>query len=137
VRVLEDDLGAMHVGFDRVHRLLDDQLPSDGGGEMKDDVAAVDELRQERLVVHRVDEGLEPGASLEVRDVVDRTGREGVENEDLVAVVQQRLGQMGADEPGAPRDQCPHADVSVARIAAATRSSCSFWRAGYSGSDTT
>ena len=40
VRVLEDDLGAVHVGLDRVDRLLDDQLHADGGGEVNDDVAA-------------------------------------------------------------------------------------------------
>ena len=51
VRVLQHDLGAVHVGLDRVHRLLDDQLHADGGGEVKDDVAAIDELGEQRLVV--------------------------------------------------------------------------------------
>jgi hypothetical protein len=45
--VFQHDLGAVHVGFDRVHRLLDDQLDADGRGEMKDDVAAVDELGEQ------------------------------------------------------------------------------------------
>ena len=61
VRVLQHDLGAMHVGLDRVHRLLDDQLHADSGGEMEDDVAAVDHLGEQRLVGHRVDDVREAG----------------------------------------------------------------------------
>ena len=84
--MLEHDFGAVHVGFDRVDRLLDDQLDADRRGEVKDDVAAIDELGEQRLVVDRVDEVLEPGASLQVRDVVDRSGRQVVEDQDLVAL---------------------------------------------------
>ena len=77
VRVLQHDFGAVHVGLDRVDRLLDDQLHADRGGEMKDDVAAIDELGQQRLVVDRVDEVLEAGAPLEVRDVLHRARSRG------------------------------------------------------------
>ena len=86
VRVLQHDLGAVHVGLDRVHRLLDDQLDADGGGEMKHDVAAIDQLGEQRLVVDRVDEVLESGAPFQVRDVVDRAGRQVVEDQHLMAV---------------------------------------------------
>ena len=57
--MLEHDLGAVHVGLDGVDRLLDDQLDADRGGEMEDDVAAIDQLGEQRLVGDRVDEVLE------------------------------------------------------------------------------
>ena len=47
--VAQDHLGAVHVGFDRVHRLLDDQLDAYGGGEVKDDIGAIDELGDDRV----------------------------------------------------------------------------------------
>ena len=62
VRVPQHDLGAVHVGLDRVHRLFDDLLHADRCGEMEDDVAAVDELGQERLVLDGVDRVAEAGA---------------------------------------------------------------------------
>ena len=55
VRVLQHHLGAVHVGLDRVHRLLDDQLHADGGGQVEHDVALVDQLGQQRFVGDRVD----------------------------------------------------------------------------------
>ena len=78
--MLEHDLGAVHVGLDRVDGLLDDQLHADRGRQVEDDVAAVDELGQQRLVRDRVDGVVEPRLVLQVRDVVDRrrsTGRRG------------------------------------------------------------
>ena len=108
VGVLEHHFGAVHVGLDRADRLLDDQLDADGRGEMKNDVAAVDELREERLVLDRVDEVFESAAALEMRDVFDGAGRQVVEDEHLVAAIEQRLGEMRADEPGAAGDQRAH-----------------------------
>ncbi len=65
---------------------------------MKHDIAAVDELGEKRLVVHRVDEVLEAGPALEVRDVINGSCREIVEDEHVIAVRQQRLGEIGPDE---------------------------------------
>ena len=107
----EHDLGAVDVGFDRVHRRFDDQLDADGGGEMDDDVAAIDELGEHRLVRDGVDGVVELRVRLEVRDVVDRSGRQIVEREDFVAALEQRLGQMRADEARAARYQT-HACIS-------------------------
>ena len=106
--MFENDLGAVHVGLDRIDGLLDDQLHADGRREMKDHVAAIDEFGEERLVVDRVDEVLEAGAALEVGDVVDRSGRQVVENQDLVPLLEQRIRQMGSDEPRAAGDQRSH-----------------------------
>jgi hypothetical protein len=46
-------------------------------------------------------------------DVLDRTGREIVENEDLVAPLQKRLAEVRADEPGTPRNQHPHSILLI------------------------
>ena len=52
---LQHDFGAVDVGLDRVDRRLDDQLDADRGGQVEDDVGAVDELGQQRLVRDAVD----------------------------------------------------------------------------------
>ena len=124
VRVLEHDLGAVHVGLDRAHRRFDDQLHADGGREVEDDVAAIDELGQQRLVRDRVDRcSRNPGAALEVRDVVDRPGRQVVEDEHLVAAVEQRVGQVRSDEAGAAGEQCFHRRQSSQTMALGRRAS--------------
>ena len=86
--MLEHDLGPVHVGLDGVHRLFDDELDADRRREMKDHIAAVYQLGQQRLVVDRVDEVLETPAPFDVRDVVDRAGGQIVENQHLVALVE-------------------------------------------------
>ena len=111
VRVLEDDFGAVHVGFDRVHRLLDDQLHADGGREVKHDVAAIDQLREQRFVRDRVDRVGKTRAALEMGDVVDRSGRQVVEHDDLVPIVEQPLGEMRSDETGTAGDERLHARI--------------------------
>ena len=109
VRVLQHDLGAVHVGLDRVHRLLDDQLHADRRGQVEDDVAAVDHLGQQRFVGHRVDGVREAGVALQMADVVDRAGGQVVEHRHFVAVAQQPFGEVRSDEPGASGDQGFHA----------------------------
>src|SRR5260221_7966120 len=117
---------------------------------MKDDVAAIDELGEQRLVFDRVDEILEPGPALEVGDVVDRSGREVVEDQDLVPLRQQRIRQMRSDESGSACNEraqivrsfqsgtgAPVPFPSNAWMAAATSSTCSTPSAGCSGNETT
>ncbi len=108
VRVLQHDLGAVHVGLDGVDRLLDDQFDADRGGEMEHHVAAIDQLRQQRLVGHRVDEVFEPGPPFQMGDVVDRSGGQVVQDLHLVALIEQRFGEMGPDESGPASDQRSH-----------------------------
>jgi hypothetical protein len=86
--VLENDFGAVHVGFYGVHRLFDDQFDTDGRGEVKHHVAAVDQFGEQRLVVDGVDEVFEPRSALQVPDVVDRSGRQIIEDEDFVTLFQ-------------------------------------------------
>ena len=74
----------MHVGFDRVDRPLDDEFYADCGGEVKDDIASIDPLGEQRLVVDRVDDIGETGRALEMREVLDRAGRQIVDDPDFM-----------------------------------------------------
>ena len=141
VGVLQHNLGAMHVRFDRMYRLLDNQLHPDGGCKVEHHVASVDELGQQRFVVDRVDEVFEPGPAFEMGDVVDRSGREIIQDQHLAALIEQRFRQMRPDEPGAAGYQRTHAVRPVAgrnaRSAAATSFTSSLLMAGLSGSEIT
>ena len=67
----EDDLGAVHVGFDGAHRAFDDQLHADGGRQVQDNVAAIDEFCHHPGLVHAVNRVVEARMSLEVGDVIN------------------------------------------------------------------
>ena len=41
----------MHVGLERVHGILNDQLDANGGGQMEHDVRTVDELGHHEFTV--------------------------------------------------------------------------------------
>jgi len=101
--VVEHVLRPVEVGDDRVDRLLDDQPGTDRGGEVIDHVNLVHQLVHDRVREHRIDDEVELGAVLQVRDVVHGPRREVVERVDLPAVVQQELGEVRADEAGAAR----------------------------------
>ena len=110
VRVLQHDLGAVHVGLDRVHRLLDDQLHADGGGKMEDDVAPVDHLGEQRLVGHRVDRRTRSRACpSDARCCRSSrwTGCRGPPPRGRRC--EQAFGEVRSDEPGASGDQGFHA----------------------------
>ena len=53
---------------------------------------------------HRVDDEVETRSIAKMLDVVERPGREVVQNPDLVAFVQEQLREMRADEAGAAGD---------------------------------
>src|SRR5207247_95072 len=57
---------------------------------------------------HVVAHQAEPGPRLEGRDVLRRPGDEVVHADDLPALVQEELAEVGADETRATRDQRPH-----------------------------
>ena len=88
VCVLEDDFGAVNVCLDRVNRLLDEQLDANGGGQMKDNIASIDEFCEQRLVTDGIDEIFETRLSLQMGDIFYRDGRQIVENYNLVPMSQ-------------------------------------------------
>src|SRR5262249_10279636 len=96
----EHDFGSVNIGLDGSDRAFDDQLDTDGGGQMADHVTAVYQLREHRLVVDAVDDQAESRVVLEVLDVVDFPGGEVVDDLDGVAPRQASVGEMRADEPG-------------------------------------
>ena len=123
VGVLQHDFRAVHVRFDRPHRLFDDQAHADGRGEVIHDVAAIDQLGQQRLVFDRVDGVVELGVVPELVDVLDRSRRQVIDGIDLVALRHHRLAQVGANEPHSSGDQYTHSVVRSSRcksIAAGT-----------------
>ena len=127
--MLQHDLGAVHVRFDRVDRLFDDQLHAHRGGKMENHVVAVDQLREQRLVREGIDHVLEFRVDLQMADVADGPGRQVVDDVDLVARIQQCLGQVRPDKARASCNQRSHDASSFpplvaanAEIAPATRS---------------
>ena len=78
------------------------------GREMIDDVSAIDQFGDERLVHHRIDDVFESLAALEVDDVVHRSRRQIVHDENAVALREKRLGQMRSDEPRAAGEKGLH-----------------------------
>src|SRR5262245_6598551 len=129
----------MHVGFDGVDWLLDDQSDADGGRKVEDHVGVIDQLGEQRLVVHGFNVIAEPRAAFQMCDVVDRSGGQIVEDDHLMAGVEQGFRQMGADEAGSSRDQHAHASYPFgkAQIDLATSSMSASASAGYIGSDST
>ena len=57
----EDDFGAMDGGADGSHRLIDDQLHADRGGQMKDGVALAHEDVDGGVILDRAANKLEIG----------------------------------------------------------------------------
>ena len=138
VGVLEHDFGAVHVGLDRVDRALDDQFDADRGGEVEDDVGAIDPARRAAARCRPCRSCRGSRARLEMRDVVDRAGRQVVEHLDLVAALRAALGEVRADEARAAGDQgfhaveCPFTNAPISRVTRVTSAST---RRGCIGSD--
>ena len=81
-----------------MHGLLDDQPDADGGRQVVDDVALVDELADDRRREDGVDDEVEVGSVAQVLDVAMRAGGKVVEDVDLPAPPSSMLGEVGADE---------------------------------------
>src|SRR6185503_2287379 len=98
----------------------------------------VDQFGQKWFVGDRIDRVGEATAPLQMRDVVDRTGREVVEDAHLVAVVEEPFGEMRADEAGTAGDErlharmCPLSNASIPKQIRSTSVSVKRW---WSGSD--
>ena len=71
-------------------------------------VGPIDHLRDQRIVEDGIDRVVKIRVALEVCDVVDRSRRQVVERVHRVAVVEQRLGEVRADEARSAGDQNSH-----------------------------
>ncbi len=68
------DFGAVDVRLEGVYRILDDELHSHGGGEVKDDIGAIHELGDDSVIEDGVDGVVKSGTPFEMGDVLDRAG---------------------------------------------------------------
>src|SRR4051812_92613 len=128
--MLQNDFRSVNVGFDRMNRLLDDQLHADRRRQVDDDVCPIDEFSEDRLVGYRIDGVVEFRIVFEMDDIVDRTGRQVVENEHFVAAIEERLGKMAADESCATRNQHPHQSSFLSLRSVVARPVSGRWLAG-------
>ena len=102
----------MHIGFDRPHRAFHDQFHTDGGGQMKDDVALVDEFGDDRAMMHAFNRVLKFGMLAQMPDIGHAAGGKVVQRVDFVAPRQVGVGEVRSDEARAAGDQNPHEDSS-------------------------
>ena len=72
---------------------------------MVDDIAPMNEFADDRGREYRLDDQVELGAIAQVLHVCEPSGGEIVEGEDLPAVIEQDLAEVGADEAGAAGDE--------------------------------
>jgi len=76
---------------------------------MEDEIHGGDEPFQQGLVQDGVVDEVEGGKPQEVPDVFNPSGGEVIEDQDLVAALDQGVNEMRADVPGAACDEDPHA----------------------------
>ena len=98
----------MDVGLDRPHRAVHDQLHADRRGKVVDVIGLVHELGHEPAVVAGVDRVAEARFVPKVPDVLDRAGREVIQNVNAMPQHEEVFGEMGANEARATSDQYPH-----------------------------
>ena len=72
---------------------------------MEDDVALVDEIAENALVVHGVDGAVEARVREEVTDVVEASGGEVVDDKDFVTASDTRVGEVRADKARSSSNQ--------------------------------
>ena len=94
----------MYVCLDGADRTLDNKFDSDRGGEMKYNVALIDQLGGDRLVVHALDGVVKMRVIFQVANIFNAAGGKIVDDKDFVAALQICVGKMRANETRAARD---------------------------------
>src|SRR4051812_15786779 len=133
--MLQNDFRSVNVGFDRMNRLLDDQLHADRRRQVDDDVCPIDEFSEDRLVGYRVDGVVEFRIVFEMDDVVDRPGRQVVDNEHFVAAIEECFGKVAPDESRATCNQYPHQSSFLSLNSVLARAAPARWLAGANSCD--
>src|SRR5690606_31951948 len=106
--ILQHDVGAVEDGLDRLDRLLHDQAYAYGARHVEHTVRITDQLFHESIVENRIDDETETLVPLEVFHVRVTSGREIVNDRDLVPLADKFVSEMAADEPGPACDEDLH-----------------------------
>jgi len=104
--MLQNEFRAVDIRLDRAHGVLHDELHADGGGEVVDDVGAVDQLHQELLVVQIVQVQVQPLVLTHGVQVPYGAGGQVVEDMHVLPGGQQPLRQVRTNKAGPAGDQC-------------------------------
>src|SRR5712692_8188023 len=88
---------------------------------MKDDVALIDKLGRHWLVVDVLYRVVKARILFQMADIFDAAGGQIVDDEDLVAVLQIRVGKMRANETRPARDQNSQTIAPLQTIVSDTR----------------
>ena len=93
------------VAQQRVHRVVDHEADPHDRGEVHAGVHGLEDAQHQVLLRHAALYELDPLRADQVLDVVDPAGTEVVEDDDLMAVGGQAVGEVGTNETGSARDQ--------------------------------
>jgi anthranilate phosphoribosyltransferase len=75
---------------------------------MEDDVAALDQIAENALVVHGVDGAVEARVRDEMTDVLEAPGGEVVDDKHFVTASDACVSEVRADEARSPSNQSSH-----------------------------
>ena len=100
-KFVEDDLGRVDIGFDRVDRRTGDQLHADRGGQVVDLVGREQPPAHQFAIRHRAAGVFEARMIDHFLQIVDRTGGFVINNGNTMSLSQQVFDQVTPDESGA------------------------------------
>jgi len=100
----ENHLRAVDVGFDGFDGAFDDELDTNGCGEVDDDIGIINEFSEQLAILNAVQVIFQALGRLQMADVFHAAGGKIVEKHDSVAAIEQAFREMRADEAGAAGD---------------------------------
>jgi hypothetical protein len=104
---LEDDFGAAQIGNDALNLMREHVFDANGSGEMDDAVGRAREFVDEQLIADRTMIQAEPLVVAQMRKAGEVTGRSVVDDDDLIAAIEQLRDEVATDKTRATRDQDP------------------------------
>src|SRR5205807_2523556 len=104
----QDGLCSRNVCADGAERVLDYIPDADRSGQMKDNIAFLDQALDNRGVENTVVDESEAGLSQVMADVLDPPCGQIVEAADLIPAPQKLIDEIGPHKTSAPRYECPH-----------------------------
>ena len=95
---LKDEFGPLDVCFDRLNWTLNDPAHAHRCRQMKYRVRFVHQFGQQAAVHDAFEDAAHRGFLSQVTDVLDRSGAQVVQDDDLLSSRHKGLGQVGSDE---------------------------------------